>query len=264
MQTSFCLLLLTFATVMSKDEPVAGLFPPGTDYHVSVFFENTVQFCILYVLKSFFPQNHEKPTGSPLKVYGQLNLRNIQGVDDAKMVISLEISLRCKDHKSRISSWQTFSFRLYWMDERLSHSPKELAKHPDPLPKDPSCQAGFGHVNKTYVLLKSEADIRRVWKPDVFVDQAVTIRYNWPMISLFSISCCSRTPKFDEAPQSIKVYENHVVRFSKRINFDIGCQMNFTKYPVDMQICEIKFESFSYSTSVIFKVFSRHSYVFDL
>ena len=142
------------------------------------------------------------------------------------------------------------------MDERLAHSPKELAKHPDPLPRDPSCQAGFGHVNKTYVLLKSEADIRRVWKPDVFVDQAVTIRYNWPMISLFSISCCSRTPKFDEAPQSIKVYENHVVRFSKRINFDIGCQMNFTKYPVDMQICEIKFESFSYKTSVIFKVFS--------
>ena len=71
------------------------------------------------------------------------------------------------------------------MDERLSHSPKELAKHPDPLPKDPSCQAGFGHVNKTYVLLKSEADIRRVWKPDVFVDQAVTIRYNWPMISKY-------------------------------------------------------------------------------
>ena len=106
-----------------------------------------------------------------------------------------------------------------------------------------------------------------MWKPDVFVDQAVTIRYNWPMISqyvLCSISCCSRTPKFDDLPQSIKVYENHVVRFSKRINFDIGCQMNFTKYPVDMQICEVKFESFSYSTSVIFKVFSRHSYVFDL
>ena len=105
MQTSFCLLLLTFATVMSKDEPVAGLFPPGTDYHVSVFFENTVQFCILYVLKSFFPQNHEKPTGSPLKVYGQLNLRNIQGVDDAKMVISLEISLRCLDHKTGTGSF---------------------------------------------------------------------------------------------------------------------------------------------------------------
>ena len=43
MQTSFCLLLLTFATVMSKDAPVAGLFPNGTDYHVSVFFDNTGQ-----------------------------------------------------------------------------------------------------------------------------------------------------------------------------------------------------------------------------
>ena len=46
MQTSFCLLLLTFATVMSKDAPVAGLFPNGTDYHVSVFFDNTVAFCM--------------------------------------------------------------------------------------------------------------------------------------------------------------------------------------------------------------------------
>ena len=137
MQTSFCLLLLTFATVMSKDEPVAGLFPPGTDYHVSVFFENTVQFCILYVLKSFFPQNHEKPTGSPLKVYGQLNLRNIQGVDDAKMVISLEISLRCKDHKSRISSWQTFSSQAV-LDGRAPRSlPQGTRQASRPSPQRP-------------------------------------------------------------------------------------------------------------------------------
>ena len=59
-----------------------------------------------------------------------------------------------------------------------------------------------------------------------------------------------RTPKFDDAPQSVKVYNDSIVRFSKRVNFDIGCQMNFTRYPVDMQKCEVKFESFSYQISV--------------
>ena len=60
-----------------------------------------------------------------------------------------------------------------------------------------------------------------------------------------------RTPKFDDAPQSVKVYEDSIVRFSKRVNFDIGCQMNFKMYPVDMQKCEVKFESFGYQTNVI-------------
>ena len=59
-----------------------------------------------------------------------------------------------------------------------------------------------------------------------------------------------RTPKFDEAPQSVKVYEDSIVRFAKRVNFDIGCQMDFTNYPVDMQKCELKFESFGYQTHV--------------
>ena len=59
-----------------------------------------------------------------------------------------------------------------------------------------------------------------------------------------------RTPKFDDAPQSVKVYEDSIVRFSKRVNFDVGCQMNFTNYPVDNQTCEVKFESFSYQISV--------------
>ena len=63
-------------------------------------------------------------------------------------------------------------------------------------------------------------------------------------------NCIFRTPKFDDAPESVKVYEDSIVRFSKRVNFDIGCQMNFTQYPVDRQICEVKFESFSYQTSV--------------
>ena len=44
----------------------------------------------------FTPQKHKRPGADDdtLMVYGQLNLRNIVGVDDSKMMISLEISLR--------------------------------------------------------------------------------------------------------------------------------------------------------------------------
>ena len=44
--------------------------------------------------KNKSPQKHLKPKGDPLDVYGELNLRNIQKVDDAKMEISLEITFR--------------------------------------------------------------------------------------------------------------------------------------------------------------------------
>ena len=59
-----------------------------------------------------------------------------------------------------------------------------------------------------------------------------------------------RVPRFDDAPQSIKVFNNSLVRFSKRVNFDIGCNMDFAQFPIDLQKCLVKFESFGYQTSV--------------
>ena len=32
-----------------------------------------------------------------------------------------------------------------------------------------------------------------------------------------------------------------------RINYDVACNMDFHKFPVDEQYCEIKFESFGFS-----------------
>ena len=53
------------------------------------------------------------------------------------------------------------------------------------------------------------------------------------------------------------MYEDSTVRFSKRINFDVGCQMDFSDYPVDMQICEVKFESFGYQVHEVFFEWDR-------
>ena len=64
----------------------------------------------------------------------------------------------------------------------------------------------------------------------------------------------SRTPSFDDMPQSVKVYEDSRIRWSKRLNFDIGCQMDFSRYPIDQQTCPVKIESFGYQTQVTLRL----------
>ena len=46
------------------------------------------------IFKNLGFQKHEKPNAQPLKVIGELNLRDIHEVDDIKMDISMEITLR--------------------------------------------------------------------------------------------------------------------------------------------------------------------------
>ena len=50
---------------------------------------------------------------------------------------------------------------------------------------------------------------------------------------------------------SMKVFDDTTVRFAKRVNFDIGCQMDFSRYPIDQQTCPVKIESFGYQTQVL-------------
>ena len=62
----------------------------------------------------------------------------------------------------------------------------------------------------------------------------------------------------DEHAQSMKVYDDNYVRFAKRVNFDIGCQMDFSNYPIDKQKCPVKLESFGYTAEVTISL-SRNS-----
>ena len=38
-----------------------------------------------------------------------------------------------------------------------------------------------------------------------------------------------------------------------RINYDVACNMDFHKFPVDEQYCEVKFESFGFSNRQVDK-----------
>ena len=53
---------------------------------------------------------------------------------------------------------------------------------------------------------------------------------------------------------SMKVFDDTTVRFAKRVNFDIGCQMDFSRYPIDQQKCPVKIESFGYQTQVTLRL----------
>ena len=70
---------------------------------------------------------------------------------------------------------------MYWKDGRLTHSNitvDEKGNKLEPLPISNSSHPGFpDSANKRYILLKDPEDIKRLWKPDVFIDQAIVIRW---------------------------------------------------------------------------------------
>ena len=37
------------------------------------------------------------------------------------------------------------------------------------------------------------------------------------------------------------------MRYSSRLNFDVACSMDFRRFPVDEQLCEVNFESFGHT-----------------
>ena len=57
--------------------------------------------------------------------------------------------------------------RLFWLDERVKHN--TTTTQLEPLPRDPS-------TNKSYVLIKDSRDIDLLWKPDIFIDEAIKTR----------------------------------------------------------------------------------------
>ena len=57
-----------------------------------------------------------------------------------------------------------------------------------------------------------------------------------------------RVPTFIIKPASIRIYTDSTIRYSARINYDVACRMHFHMFPHDSQHCEIKFESFGFTS----------------
>jgi len=141
--------------------------------------------------------------------------------DGKPLVIKSSINLRNildVKEKEQIISLET-TLRLYWKDERIQPKAKFLDSEDS--------------IGKYLTLNPSQAAL--FWMPDVFIDQAKALR----------------SPTFYTKPASLRVYNDSMIRYSSRINYDVACNMDFHRFPVDEQYCEVKFESFGLTNKQI-------------
>ncbi|KYN09911.1 PREDICTED: glycine receptor subunit alphaZ1 [Trachymyrmex cornetzi] len=81
-----------------------------------------------------------------------------------------------------------------------------------------------------YVILPQEF-FDNLWQPDPYflnskVSEIATLNHKFSLVTL---------------------YRNKTIKYSARINAIVACQMEFQLYPMDIQICPIYIESFSYN-----------------
>ena len=118
--------------------------------------------------------------------------------------------------KQQLISLET-SLRLYWKDSRVK-AVEEYLEGVDSI---------GAYVTLNPVLAET------IWMPDIFIDKARSVR----------------KPVFFLPPAYLRLYNDSMLKYSARINYDVACPMDFRRYPVDQQTCQIKFESFGHSSS---------------
>ncbi|XP_057327339.1 glycine receptor subunit alpha-2 isoform X2 [Microplitis mediator] len=108
---------------------------------------------------------------------------------------------------------EDMDFRLSWTETRL-HMPEDIFEKGD-----------------DYVTLPPEF-FDKLWQPDpYFLNSKVA-------------EIAALTHKFS----SVTLYRNKTVTYSARMHAIVACQMEFQLYPMDIQICPIYIESFSYNS----------------
>jgi len=158
--------------------------------------------------------------------YSQLNIDpeyNLHERPPSNGPLHIQASLNLRnildiDEKAQIVSLET-TLRFFWTDSRIRPKEKYLESF--------DSMGNYTTLNPTFAKI--------LWMPDIFIDQAKALRI----------------PTYYIQPASIRVYNHSLIRYSSRINFDVACNMDFHKYPVDEQYCEIKFESFGLQASQI-------------
>ena len=97
---------------------------------------------------------------------------------------------------------------------------KELA----PLPFSSDEAAIF-----PYKLVKDPDELKKIWRPDVFIDQAIDIRCCVVYINTsekisFNLAH-HRNPRYLIDTDSVRIYGNGTVSYAQRMNFDVTCSM---------------------------------------
>ena len=99
--------------------------------------------------------------------------------------------------KQQIISLET-SLRLYWKDARVKPVQRFLE--------------GDDNLG-SYITLNPKL-AGQFWMPDIFIDKAKLVR----------------TPVFFIQPAYLRLYNDSMVKYSSRMNYDVACPMNFRRY----------------------------------
>ena len=127
---------------------------------------------------------------------------------DVNFTINLRNILEVNE-VAQIISLET-SIRMFWKDWRVRADLEPTKKY---MTLNPSAATHF-------------------WIPDIFIDRSKMVR----------------VPTYYVQPASLRIYHDQTLRYSSRVNFDVACTMDFHKFPVDEQLCEINFESFGHTS----------------
>ena len=125
------------------------------------------------------------------------------------------------------------SLRLVWKDERVSLN----ESFHEYLERD--------RIGEYFNINPSE--VEELWLPDVYIPDSIEIRH----------------PKYMAEPTSLRVYKDQRLRLNKRFNLDLGCNMDFHKFPLDTQTCFVYVESWKYGkNALIVKYSDKYDIVF--
>ena len=187
---------------------------------IATHFSSSIQNSILIhlILSRFVFGKHSEVNIHPLvQIDPEYNIheapiRNDGIPIDVNVTINLRNILEVNE-VAQLISLET-SIRLFWKDWRVrADMPKLNSTH-----------------NQPYLTLHPNA-AQYFWIPDIFIDRSKMLR----------------APTFYVKPASLRIYHDQTLRYSSRVNFDVACPMNFQKFPVDEQLCEINLESFGHT-----------------
>ncbi len=156
-----------------------------------------------------------------VKVHPHVSLDKDYSIHEAPVInagqpLPVEFSINVRNilgvnEKEQLISLET-SLRMFWVDPRVRLAPEALQPDQDYITLNPKVAKHF-------------------WLPDIFLDRAKDIR----------------VPTYFTKPASLRIYRESKLRYSSRFNFDMACIMDFHRFPVDEQLCEINFESFGHT-----------------
>ena len=126
---------------------------------------------------------------------------------DVNFTINLRNVLEVNE-KAQIISLET-TIRMFWRDFRVNADMEP---------------------GQEYITLNPKG-AEYFWIPDIFIDRSKSVRI----------------PTYYVQPASLRIYKDHTLRYSSRLNFDVACSMDFRRFPVDEQLCEVNFESFGHT-----------------